>query len=565
VTLKFKPVLVAASAALLVLSPLGSGLRAESLAGDYLAALQADYDNDYTAAATYYTRVLKRDPKNVQILQNALLADIAKGSVDEALRIATQMHASGNQSQLADLVKLAHDIKVGDFNAAAQLFAGGARFSPLLDGLVQGWIAVGQGNMTGALARFDKMGSNKTMKIFSNFHKALALALAGDFEAAEKIMEGVNGRPIRIGRDSLVSHIQILSQLERNDDAIKVIDDAMNGSADVQLSGMRARLKKGETLDFTTVTDAKQGVAEVFITLASVLAGQDNQRFGLIYGRLAEYLRPDSVEAHLRVANILDSQGQYALAVDAYNKVPASNPRFFTAEIGRASALRADGKPDAAIEVLRALAKGHPDVPNVFTALGDALRGQSRFAEATKAYDRAIKLLPEVKPNHWFLYYARGITYEREGKWDKAEADFRFALKLSPDQPLVLNYLGYGLVEKKIKMDEAQKMIETAVKKRPDDGYITDSLGWVFYQVGKYDKAVPQLERAVELMPVDPTINDHLGDAYWMVGRHREARFQWLRALSFGPDKTEAARIRKKLNIGLDAVRKAETVKKAKN
>ena len=164
-----------------------------------------------------------------------------------------------------------------------------------------------------------------------------------------------------------------------------------------------------------------------------------------------------------------------------------------------------------------------------------------------------------MQPNHWFLYYARGITLEREGKWDAAEADFRFALKLSPDQPLVLNYLGYGMVEKNINLEEAQQMIETAVAKQPNDGYITDSLGWVLYRVGKFAEAVSPLEKAIELMPVDPIINDHLGDAYWMVGRKLEAAFQWRRALSFEPEEADAARIRLKLEIGLDAVMNSET------
>jgi len=122
----------------------------------------------------------------------------------------------------------------------------------------------------------------------------------------------------------------------------------------------------------------------------------------------------------------------------------------------------------------------------------------------------------------------------------------------------VLNYLGYGLVEKRLKLDEAQKMIETAVAKRPDDGYITDSLGWVLYQFGKFEEAVAPMERAIELLPVDPIINDHLGDVYWKVGRKLEARFQWRRAMSFKPEEKDLARIRLKLEIGLDEVLKRE-------
>jgi len=555
VTLRIRPILTAAAISLLALAPMA---RTESLAGSYLAASQADLQNDYAAAARFYGLALARDPDNLGLMQSLLLSDIGLGHIDKGLPIAERMLAKSADSQLAQLVILAKYVRAGDFLAANKLFNDGAKFSPLLDGLVRGWIDLGDGRMSDALAQFDKMAENTTMKVFSDYHEALALAVVGDFEATEKILRGNNGQPVRIGRGSLIAHIQVLSQLDRRDDAIAAIDVALNGSGDLELMALRTRLENGETLPFETVRTANDGVAEVFVTLASVLAGQQNERFGLIYGRLAEYLRPGSVRAILMVADTLDTQGQYNLAVKSYNQVPANDPRFYSAEIGRAGALQSAGKADAAIEVLRNLAKAHPTVPTVFTSLGDALRRQSQFADASIAYDSAIALLPDAKPNHWFLYYARGITFERQGEWDKAEADFRYALKLSPDQPLVLNYLGYGLVEKGLKMDEAQKMIETAVQKKPNDGYITDSLGWVLFQIGKYTEAVSPLERAVELMPVDPIINDHLGDVYWMVGRKNEARFQWSRALSFGPDDTEKARIRKKLDVGLDEVRKVE-------
>ena len=142
--------------------------------------------------------------------------------------------------------------------------------------------------------------------------------------------------------------------------------------------------------------------------------------------------------------------------------------------------------------------------------------------------------------------------------WPKADRDFREALRLNPDQPLVLNYLGYSLVEKKIQLDEALIMIEKAVELRPESGFIVDSLGWVLFRMGRYDEAVPHLERAAQLEPIDPIINDHLGDGYWSVGRKREAHFQWRRALSFDPEEAEADRIRRKLEVGLDQVLQEE-------
>ena len=557
-TLTFRPFSVVA-AALIALSVSAPIAGAESLAGNYLAASQANYDNDYKASALYYTRALVRDPDNVGLMQNVVLAYLSKGDAGPAVPVAQKMEELGANSQLAQLLLLADDIKRGDFDAANALFEGGASFSPLLDGLLRGWIHFGMGNMSATTAQFDDMSSNNAMVLFSDYHRALTLAVVGDFEGAEKLMAGREGQPIRIGRSSLLARVEILSELDRKDEAIAAIDEAMNNSGDLEMLALREKLVAGDTLPFDVVQNAQQGASEVFFTLATVLAGEDNDRFGLIYARLSEYLRPRSVDSLLLVADLLSAQKQYDLAVEALNKVPSSDPQFYTAEISRAGALQNSDKIEAGIEVLRGLAKTHKTIPTVFTSLGDALRRNSQFAEAAKAYDAAISLLAKPEPNHWFLYYARGISYEREGEWDKAETDFRMALSLSPDQPLVLNYLGYGLVEKGIKMEEAQQMIETAVARRPDDGYITDSLGWVLYRVGKFDEAIPPLEKAVELMPVDPIINDHLGDAYWKVNRKLEAEFQWRRALSFDPEEKEAERIRKKLEIGLDAVLKTET------
>ena len=204
--------------------------------------------------------------------------------------------------------------------------------------------------------------------------------------------------------------------------------------------------------------------------------------------------------------------------------------------------------------MLQSLSKTHSELPVVHLTLGDFYRADERYAEAVKAYDKAISLYEDPQDARWFAYYTRGIAYERLGEWDNAEADFRKALELSPGQPQVLNYLGYSLVEMGTKLDEALGMIEQAVATSPNSGHIVDSLGWVLFQLGRYEEAAAQLERAAELMPVDPIVNDHLGDGYWAVGRKIEARFQWHRALSFDPEEADAERIRRKLEVGLDQV-----------
>lgn len=533
--------------------------RAEIAAGAYLAANQANLDNDFEAAARFYSRALDSDPNNPYLLQNALLSQVARGDMDAAVTLAKTMKEIGVESQLTDLVVLAELIRSEDFAGASDLLNDGQeRFSPLLQGLISGWVLLGQGQMAAASGQFDSMEAPEAMRLFGQYHKALALAVVGDFEAADEILQGSGEQRLHLNRGSITAHAEILTQIGRRDEALDILDQAIDTSGNSQLMELRDRIAEDGEVPYDFVSNVNEGAAEVFYTLASALAGDENDRFALIYARMAHFLRPSYSDAIILTAELLRQQGQYVLANIAYSQVPESDPSFVEAEIGRAEALLDAEKPDAAIEVLRGLTRSKGDIQAVHTALGDALRGQEKYAEASQSYDRAIALIDSDASAYWFLFYSRGVAFERIGEWDKAEADFRKSLSLAPDQPLVLNYLGYSLVEKNEKLDEAQEMIEKAVAARPEDGYITDSLGWLLYRVGKYEEAVEPMERAVELVADDPIINDHLGDVYWMVGRKREARFQWRRALSFGPEEKDANRIRRKLDVGLDVVLQEE-------
>lgn len=532
---------------------------AQGLAGAYLAGNQANRDNSYDQAAKFYAEALARDPNNPYLLQNALLSFVGKGDVERAVAIATKVASGQFGSQLADLVLTADAIKQGNFAEAQTILKDGEdRFSPLLYGLLSGWVSLGDGKMTAAVDQFDSMENPTALRLFGQYHKALALASVGDFETADRILTGDENGNLRLNRGSLIAHAQIMSQLDRKDDAIALLDGALRGTSDQGVAALRDAIQENGVVDYDYINDAGHGSAEVFLTLASVLEREQDVRYALVYARLAGYLRPDSAEAILLTAEILQDQKQYDLATRTYAKVAQDDPMFLNAELGRADALVDAEKMDAAIGVLRGLTRSHGDVPRVHMSLGDVLRGQEKYADATEAYDVAVNMIPDPVPNHWFLFYARGITHEREGNWESAEADFRKALELNPGQPLVLNYLGYSLVEFGLKLPEAQAMIEQAVAARPNDGYITDSLGWVLYRLGKFEEAVEPMERAVQLVSNDPIINDHLGDVYWMVGRKREAEFQWSRALSFEPEEKDAVRIRRKLDVGLDVVLEEE-------
>ncbi len=538
--------------------------HAESGSGAYLAGRHAAVNSDYADAARYYSLALARDPGNVELLESASLAHLSLGEIDKALPLARLLGEKNQTSQVAHMVITAALAGKEDFAGLVAQSDNPKGVGPWVDGLVKAWAELGTGDMTAAMARFDALSTEAGMQGFVMYHKALALASVGDYEGAEAIFGTEGAGAAGQTRRGVLAHAEILAQLDRRDDAVLVLRTAFGDSSDPEIDQMIAALESGAEVPYSLARDAKAGIAEVFYTFAAVLKSESaGDYFVVLYARIARYLAPDNVDALLLTADLLENLGQFDLAIEVFKSMPANSPAYHAAELGRADALRRSDRLDQAIEVLQQLSRSHDNLAVVHSTLGDLLRAKENYAGAIAAYDRAIDLAPESNRARWLLFYSRGIARERSGDGAAAEEDFRAALKMEPEQPQVLNYLGYSLVEQNRNLDEALDMIERAVAASPNSGYIVDSLGWVFYRLGRYEEAVDQMERAVELLAVDPVVNDHLGDVYWAVGRQREAEFQWRRALSFikaDDTDTEADpdRIRRKLEVGLDKVLEEE-------
>lgn len=535
---------------------------AQDPSGPYLAARQARVTGDFAAAARYYSQVLTLDPSNPEMLENATVAYIALGQIDRATAIAGKMASDDLRSQVAQIALIAEETRTEDWTALIERMQNARGAGELADGLITAWAHLGRGDVTDALAGFDAVAEERGLRSFALFQKALALASVGDFEGADQVFSGDADGPVQQTRRGVMAWAQVLSQLDEQDRALDLIDETFGSDPDPQVAALRARIASNDTVPFDLIRNPRDGVAEVFFSLAQALRQDANDELVLLYARIAEAIRPDHTDAILTVAELLENMGQYDLAIAAYKKVPRDHPSYHAAELGRAEVLRRDGRPDAAIEVVDQLVQAYPDLADVHVAAGDLYRSQEQYADAVASYDRAITLLDARDNPQWFVFYARAISHERQDNWERAEADFRRALDLNPGHPQVLNYLGYLMVEEGINLDEALDMIERAVAERPESGYIVDSLGWALYRLGRYDEAIVHMERAAELMPTDPVVNDHLGDVLWAVDRKAEARFQWKRALSLhesdpSPD-LDPDRVRRKLDVGLDAVLEAE-------
>ena len=529
----------------------------EAEAGTYLAARAATVATDLPTAADLLAEALAGDPDDPWLLDSALAANLGLGRIEAARDLAvrlTDLALDGPMAHLALLVAHAAD---EDWRGLLQEFERGRSVGPLVDGLSRAWAWQGLGETEAALSAFDELTQAQGLKSFGLYHKALALALQGNLTEADRLLSLPASEGMQPTRRAILAHAEILSGLGRDADAVTLIDEAFGQNLDAGLLALRDRLEAGEALPFTFVTSAAEGLSEAYLNVASAL-GESEAQTALLYARASLALDPDRSEAALLAATLLEALGQPGLAREAYALVPEADPSFLAAELGRATLLRGEGENEAALEVLDHLATDFPDRPEVQTTLGDLLRAMERPEEAEAAYDRALALYPEDSSALWYLHFTRALSREMQDDWPGTEADLRRALEVEPDQPQVLNHLGYLLVERGEKLPEALGLLDRAVALRPDSGAIVDSLGWAYFKLGRYEEAVEQLEMAATLLATDPVINDHLGDAYWKVGRDREARFQWSRALSFDPAPEEAERIRAKLSEGLGEVEPAD-------
>ena len=269
-----------------------------------------------------------------------------------------------------------------------------------------------------------------------------------------------------------------------------------------------------------------------------------------LYSAMALALNPDFIEARLLMGHIMAYKGQLDAAYAQYIAVPEKSDSYLKSRREAADILEEAGRIDEAIELLEGLHAKFDDV-EAEIQIGDIYRRAKDFDKALLSYQSALQTVDKDYQNLWHLYYLRGMSYEQLDQFEKAKSDLNKALELRPENPYILNYLGYSLADRGENLPRALELIRKAVKLEPDDGYITDSLGWVLYRLGRYEEAVPHLERAVELLPYDPVINDHLGDAYWQVGRKIEARFQWRRAFNHAEDEKLLALISQKIDEGL--------------
>ena len=534
-------------------APAGRAQAGDSFFGNYLAGRFARATNDTAAAAEFFTQALADDPENPILLRRTMLLLVADGRVDESLPVARRLLRADAGDAAAQLVLATASLKGGDFADAGRRLEGSPRtgINSLLTPVMVAWSEAGQGNTDAALKALGPLGENQALQPIQAYHVGLINDVAGRTAAAEAAYRGILEKPAGGTLRVVEAYGRLLQRAGRIDEARTLYQTYLDRNPDSPAIAAAMAALAGPVPATPAVADAAGGAAEALYTTAAILSRDDSGEAVEVYLALALHLNPRLDVAHMLQADIMEGRKRWDQAIAVYRRVDRSSPYGDNARIRLAWAMNSEGKTDDAIGILRAAAEERPDRTEAVVMLGDVLRGKERFAEAAREYDRAIQRIGQPAERHWSLFYTRGIAHERSKQWPKAEADFKRALQLSPDQPSVLNYLGYSWVDRGENLGEARRMIERAVDLRPNDGFIVDSLGWALYRMGEYEDAVVKLERAIELQPDDPVINDHLGDAYWRVNRINEARFQWRRSLGLKPEPEAKAATEKKLIQGL--------------
>ncbi|BAI76553.1 TPR repeat-containing protein (plasmid) [Azospirillum sp. B510] len=524
---------------------------AGSATGSYLAGRYAQHQDDWTAAARFTAQALAADPDDDSLLRRTFLLRLGEGRIDTALGYAARLLGEQGEPQMALTLLTADALARGGLDEAdgyaARLPSDGlGRF---LTPLTRAWLAAARGKTDEALAALRPLAEVKGFEALYNLHAALVLDLAGRSEEAAaryaKVTE--TDAPLRVVQ--IVGNF--MTRTGRKDEARKLYQTFQGNNPDGLLVEPALDAMANGPSDVRPVPDARSGLAEALFDLGSALHHENADEPALLFGRIALHLRDDLALAHLLIGDIAASRGHHNEALATFKRLETDPLLRWTARMREADSLVRLDRDDDAIAILKDLAAERPERTDAIIRLGDIYRYAKRYAEAIPAYGTALERIGTPQERHWPLLYARAMCYERTGQWPQAEADLQRALTLRPDEPSLLNFLGYSWIDRGEHLDKARAMVERAVELRPRDGYIVDSLGWALYKLGDYDAAVAKLERAVELKPGDPTINDHLGDAYWRAGRRNEARFQWTRALRNADEDTDKGAIQDKLDKGL--------------
>lgn len=538
-------------------SKINTTINTTSFTGAYLAGRIANHENKTDLAIDYFKQALAYKPDNIETQKDLLEAMLFAGNFKEAIQQAKKLKEQGIITPFVSLTLSIESLIKEDYKNAKlllQLKAPPALNNPLIE-LIGAWITFGSGQKSQAIADLEKIKGPAWYNLFIHYHLALMSDLANRTKDAKKYfiqaLSNKQGTLIAPNTYERIILAYASFQLHHNmrNQAIQTIKhgEQMLSGREV-LKNIREKIEKNASLE-RLVKTPRQGAGEVLYGFGTTLDHKNSGRIARIFKQLSLALYPQNDATLFQLAHISAKLGAPHQAIKLYYALSPKSPYYRDGQLQLAFLLANNNNYNKSIKLLTSLKKKFPHDRHILITLAALYMQDKKFFEAAQTLNQAIAQIKNFQRDDWRLFYQRGIAFERLDQWTKAEVDLRKALEFFPNQPQVLNYLGYSLVERNQKLEESLHMLQKASSLQPQNSYILDSLGWTYYKLKQYNKAVQILENAVKLQPEDPTLNDHLGDAYWQVGRKREAIFQWNHAIDGKANDTKS--IEKKLKLGL--------------
>ncbi|MEL6966056.1 MAG: tetratricopeptide repeat protein [Pseudomonadota bacterium] len=540
-----------------------------SLAGNYLAARVATTDKNTQWAVSFYRKAIALDPDNQALKLKGFLNFIANGDFQEGVDLGKALIQAERAPEVVHIVMAVDHLRSRSWSSTQKELDRNWRsaLDRLIAGLVSAWGHFGAGDVAKGLEVVDALEGPEWFSPFKQYHGGLLSLANGNQVDAIRRLQAAYDNPITAQaapntfNSVTIALVQAYLQNKQADRAKAIVTEALRRRPqnEVYLRLQNAAAEGAPSTDpDMTIATATRGAAEVFFNIGKALDRENGQQFARIYMQLAQTLAPKSEIILLELASQFDKNTMLVRANDLFGRIPEGSAHRRIAQLEKALNLDELGDLKKARGLLDELIESGPDDLVAHLSYSAVLARHKKYEDAITVLSRKVARVKDPKRYHWNLFYRLGIAYERTKQWPLAEKAFQKSLELFPDQPSVLNYLGYSWVDMNINLQQGLDMIRKAVELRPNDGYMVDSLGWAYYRLNRIMEAVVKLEQAVDLRPGDPTINDHLGDAYWRANRRLEAVFQWRHALALDPPEADIARIEEKLDVGLDVVLERE-------
>ncbi|MFN3931205.1 MAG: tetratricopeptide repeat protein [Brevundimonas sp.] len=530
-----------------VWSPAPFAADGQSAYGLYLSGRVASLRGQQAAGADLLTRSQALTPEQPQLGGEAFLASLFSGDIDAVVRLAPFVEDTPLFAGAGRLAGVVQSLRDGDGEAALAQLRGAPfpePYGPVSAYLLPAVAAAG-GDWDTALRPVEAPTTEAGGLVLRD-QRAQLLESRRRYAEAEAEYQALLAVPdgARLFR---VHYGAFLERRGRRDDALAVYAAALTGgNPDPRALAAGQRLKGGGRAAAAPKTAE---IAADALTFAAIETSQVNvHELSAIYLHLAAALHPDDTVT-LRLAESLKEADQDSAARAAFGRVSRTNPIVYaSAQVGLGLSLEEEGRGDEALAAFIRADEAAPHQVVVSRLLANQYYNLERYAEAFAILDRPTVNTADRSVD---VRFDRGRTLQQLGRIEEAEAELWSALQMAPNEPVLLNHLGYLWVDSGRRVEQGAELIARAFAADPRNANIQDSLGWAQYRRGQFDAAVTTLEEAVSKQPANAEINDHLGDAYWQVGRRREAAWQWNRVLTLEPEPERRAEVEQKLTDGL--------------